>query len=714
MMETEQWRDQMKAWDKAYRRKRKIIVLVILTVVLLGVAGFLLYPTYTRMQHYNQAKALLREGQTDAAAEAFWQAGNYLDAREYAGKLNYEKAQAYLEAGRVTYAAITFGKAGDYMDAREQSFALWERFADRTVRCASDLDVVGWIRPDGTGDFSHKKVDSVVGDYNHPGDFSSWTDLVSISVNRGNTVGTFADGTVRYMTGEKSVNGDGPIKTYNPKWTDIILAYYDWSHVIALKSDGTVCAECFALGSRCDLLEEAAQWTDIIALCGARPLVGLKADGTLVAASCQDYANVDCTQEYRAWVRDLEAMTNVVAVRAQGFGYWARNVMLLADGTTRVLGEELNQYKPTPFDELVKPSEDSEAWFPANMEAMEEPPRDRAVIAASFSNQADCDAQYYQQAVSLQEQGDLAQAAIAFGKAGNYEDAAARAMTLWQQIGKLPTVAVRYNVLAALKEDGTVALADPEKQLGKKPANLNKKFVALYFCNKDLLGITPEGKVLVIGKQKETLPAIEHVVRALYTDDYGIVMQKTDGSLISEKGILPAWNNVVLLCSYYSDIVALPADGVARGGYEPCTADEAGNIMNLPDQILTDIAGRAYGITPEGTVISDYFDSSGSPIPLYENAKYIYYSDHYLYSLLNNGQVLVKYGDGFEIEIENHGTRTFAYEAAQWTDIVAISACKGCVAGLKKDGTLEFSGTKDLSKLQKEVKKMRGLMVREI
>ena len=71
MMADTQWRDQVDAWDKAYRRKRKIIVLLILALIVVGmagVAGFLLYPTdppttqedlYTRMQYYDQGKARL-------------------------------------------------------------------------------------------------------------------------------------------------------------------------------------------------------------------------------------------------------------------------------------------------------------------------------------------------------------------------------------------------------------------------------------------------------------------------------------------------------------------------------------------------------------------------------------------------------------------------------------------------------------------------------
>ena len=710
-MADEQWRDQVAAWDKAYRRKRKIIILTILTILLLGAAGFFLYPTakdfYIRSQYYNQALQLLESGQEEDAAEAFWLAGNYLDARQYSSKLNYEKAQAYLEDGRITYAAIAFGKAGDYLDAREQSFALWKQFADRTVRCASDLDVVGWIRPDGTGDFNHKKVDSTVGDYNHPGDFSSWTDLVSISVNRGNTVGTFADGTVRYITGDK---GSGELKTYTPKWTNVIVAYYGWYHVIALKSDGTVCVECFACKSQCDIVKTSAQWTDIIALCGTRPLVGLKADGTLVTASCQDFADVDDIQTQRAMIRDLEAATDVVAVRVQSLG--DRYVMLLADGTMRFLGEADDLYPPTSFDELVLPWYDSEAWFPANMEAMAEPPRDRAAIAASFPNQTERNAQYYQHAVSLQGQGDLAQAAIAFGKAGDYEDAAIRSMELWRQIGKLPTVAVRDGVVAALKEDGTVALADPKKQLGKNPANLNKKFVALYFCNRDLLGITPEGNVLAIGKQKETLPATTHVVRILYAHDYGIVIQKTDGSLISEKGFLPGWNNVVLVVPCHHSIAALSTDGVARGAFDPLIADDAGNIITgQPDEIRTDLAYvpsayKIYSVTPEGRIETDDYAPKTTPASLWKGVKHIYGDGAFLYAVLENGHVLV---DNSENSYGN--TPSFGFEAGEWTDIVAVSACDTCVVGLKKDGTLKFAGTKALSKLQTEVKKMKGLMI---
>ena len=719
MSET-QWRDQVNAWDKAYRRKRTVIVLVVLFLIAGCVAGHFLYPKieklYRQAQAYDEAFACLETGQYGEAADAFWRAGDFLDAEEYCGRLNYQRAQAYLDCGRVTYAAITFGKAGDYLDARRQAFALWERFADRTVLCASESDVVGWIYPNGTAETRYRETD---GDYINPGYIGDWTDLVSLSVGAHITVGTFENGSVRYTT---NMLGDGSFRTVVTDWEDMILAYYNADHVIGLKSDGTVCVECFDRKNNCALAEEAARWTDIIDLCGARPLVGLKADGTLVTAACQTDTDADIDSVYDTGVEELKTLEQVVAVRTQLSGY--RIVALLADGTTVAVGQSSDS--ATPFDAIVSPWDTYSVWFPEDLEAMEEPPRERALIAASFP---DLSAQYYQEAVALAAEGKLQQAAIAFGKAGSYEDAHARSMELWAQLTVRPTIAVRGSVVAALKKDGTVALSDPGDTLGKKPSNLNKNFAVLRFCNKDLLGITQEGKVLVIGKKNGTLPAAENVVDAVYAKNYGIVMLRKDGTLVSKENSFPTWHDVISIVSYNGDIVALLADGTVRGAF---TDENEVYIVSLDGGFLAESEGGTisaayagetqsslkarmlaaanklgvYALTPEGTLQADT-EAAPQDLSQWTDLASITAAGEFLYGVKKDGTVLV-YGK------EKLEGDDFGYDAEKWTGIVSVAAADKGVVGLKDNGKLVFvgaKGLKNLSKLQKEVKKMSGLMV---
>ena len=67
----------------------------------------------------------------------------------------------------------------------------------------------------------------------------------------------------------------------------------------------------------------------------------------------------------------------------------------------------------------------------------------------------------YNEAVALQESGKEAQAAIAFGKAGNYKDAREKSFALWDQIAQRETVSAGSDHTVGMKADGTaVAVGD--------------------------------------------------------------------------------------------------------------------------------------------------------------------------------------------------------------------------------------------------------------
>ena len=110
-------------------------------------------------------------------------------------------------------------------------------------------------------------------------------------------------------------------------WNDIAerqtiaCGYY---HTVGLKSDGTVVAAGDNEYGRCDV----SDWTDVVAIaCGNRHTVGLKSDGTVVAAGDNEYGRCDVSD----W-------TDVVAIAC---GDW-NTVGLKSDGTVVAAGD--NKY----------------------------------------------------------------------------------------------------------------------------------------------------------------------------------------------------------------------------------------------------------------------------------------------------------------------------------------------------------------------------------
>ena len=91
-------------------------------------------------------------------------------------------------------------------------------------------------------------------------------------------------------------------------------------HTVGLKADGTLVAAGDNLGGRCDV----KSWTDIVAVsAGAAHTVGLKSDGTLVAVGNNDHGRCD-----------VEDWTDIVAVSAGIF----HTVGLKANGTVVAVG----------------------------------------------------------------------------------------------------------------------------------------------------------------------------------------------------------------------------------------------------------------------------------------------------------------------------------------------------------------------------------------
>ena len=534
-----QWRDQVDAWNKAYKRKKKIIILSVLGAILVAalavVSYFFIVPAIgsrvvahqAKVVAYNQGLQLQEEGKLDEAAEAFWKAGDYKDAKDYSGRLNYDRAEKLLAEGKVTYAALAFGKAGDYKDAHDRSFELWDRFADRMTSQNNDYGTcIAWINDDGTPGIKYDDHYQIVDRY------GQWRDLVDIHVESG-VIGTRRDGKVVCAGTEQDIELD---------WHDMIAARWCFYHIVGLQSDGTVKIYCGYVRNQenCTMHAAVKGWTDVISVCQCNEvLIGLKADGTLLTATCALYA--EDTIGRKRMQDDLALLENAVAVRSQYSGNQA--AVLQADGTIRCIGDD----KAEAFGDFD--------------------PQKGVLIAASFPDRSQ---QHYDQALAYLAQGQTAQAAMAFGRAGAYKDAHQRSMELWNQIVRRGTIATNGKVIAALRPDGTVAVVDPGKTMGKKPLNSDKQYVALASANGRIWGITLEGTAFPIGVEKNPLSEYHDIVmitKSSAANRYPAYLLRSDGTVTGEKTNSLAWANVTNMFLGGGNYTAAFADGTARYGY---------------------------------------------------------------------------------------------------------------------------------------------------
>ena len=140
-----------------------------------------------------------------------------------------------------------------------------------------------------------------------------WSDIIEISAGNG-VYGLKSDGTVVGYP-EHLVSG----------WHDIVSIAAGSDHIVGLKRDGTVIAasdrnsygECDTMG-----------WTDVIAIeAGNGFTVGLKTDGTVIAAGCNKYGQLD--------VNDWKDIIEITV----GSGWHYCTVGLKADGTVVMAGQ---------------------------------------------------------------------------------------------------------------------------------------------------------------------------------------------------------------------------------------------------------------------------------------------------------------------------------------------------------------------------------------
>lgn len=320
----------------------------------------------TKDRAYEEAKEYYADGEYENALKTLESLEGYKDSdiliKQWGGELPeyYDKAQEYLSEGKYYIAQKTFESLGDYLDSREMyTKCVKIRTMKLSTTISAGLHYSVALKNDGEIKCTYNAYD-----------FSDWNDIISVAGFGTMIIGLKEDGTV-IIQGRKDMDDHNPEGLQDvrraPKvdgLKDVVQVVAGQQHVAALKADGTVVADGLtALGQTKteewkDIVSIAAgwmhtvgvdssghvwftgrdqngqaetikSWSDIVAVSagggvdgypGNGHTVGLKRDGTVVAAGENKYGQCDVTGE--GW-------TDIVAISA---GDW-HTVGLRKDGT---------------------------------------------------------------------------------------------------------------------------------------------------------------------------------------------------------------------------------------------------------------------------------------------------------------------------------------------------------------------------------------------
>ena len=261
--------------------------------------------------------------------------------------------------------------------------------------------------------------------------------------------------------------------------------------------------------------------------------------------------------------------------------------------------------------------------------------------------------------------GKTAQAAMAFGKLGNYSDAWQRSMELWDTIARRDTVGVGTYHTVGLKTNGTV-LAVKSGDYGQCDVDDWRNIVAIDAEDTYTVGLKSDGTVVAAGS------------------DY-----------FQEQ--VAEWQDIVAISTCDSTIIGLKSDGTVV-----VTGSEYARNQVAGWQDIVDVgAGDSYaaGLRSDGTVVATIFLENNPSRQVRETVADI------VESVSNWTDITtICTGSNFIVGLKANGTVVAAganqmgqCEVSGWTDIVALNAGGGCALGVKADGTVVSTGNNEYS-----------------
>ncbi|HIR28703.1 MAG TPA: hypothetical protein IAB84_12110, partial [Candidatus Choladousia intestinigallinarum] len=351
----------------------------------------------------------------------------------------------------------------------------------------------------------------------------------------------------------------------------------------------------------------------------------------------------------------------------------------------------------------------------------------------------DTEEEYYQEAVKAQQAGDTAQAAIMFGKAGDYRDARDRSMELWSEVVIREDGIISVNPyknspsILVVKEDGTVCTTDEQYKgvedwtdivsvsdgglhcLGLRADGTvvacGKIFFgdvsdwtdivsvsADFFCS---VGLKSDGTVVVCGDEDmaEEVSVWKDIV-AISMHGYDVVGLKTDGTVVTswdskDSREISSWENLIGIAFRSGELVGIQMDGrlLFADEYDVEYMKEGfpENYKKIVRESFCSVSSYYLihaGLKEDGTVIA---------VGLNEEAQEIVDSWESITAISAHTDFLAAVTDEGKIVVASNDEERWS-QVREWTDIVKMAEInystyggRGTV-GLKTDGTLAVSG----------------------
>jgi alpha-tubulin suppressor-like RCC1 family protein len=295
---------------------------------------------------------------------------------------------------------------------------------------------------------------------------------------------------------------------------------------------------------------------------------------------------------------------------------------------------------------------------------------------------------HYRNAEELLSQGDIANAAIEYGNAGNYSGAKAKSLALWEQMDTSSIAAGSYHTVA-LKNDGSV-IAIGRNDNNQCDVAQWKNVVSISAGSSHTVALLKDGTVVATGSNTAGQCNVEDWtdIIAVSAGNSHTVGLKSDGTVVAVgknsagQCDVDDWTDIVAISANGSHTVGLKSDGsvvaVGSNSSGQCDVDDWTDIVAIS-------AGASYtvGLKSDGTVVAVVNDSS-SQCDVDDWTDIVAVSAAYSHTigLKSDGTVVAVGSDNSE-----------QCDVDDWKDIVAVSAGEFHTVGLKSDGTVVAVGS---------------------
>ena len=389
----------------------------------------------------------------------------------------------------------------------------------------------------------------------------------------------------------------------------------------------------------------------------------------------------------------------------------------------RFRDSSVGDYHQTAYSvsiQLLQDTPEAEAKESEKKEASDE----KTLAAADFSTEqitlpSSSEAQTYAEAEKLLAAGDIAHAAMTFGKITGYKDAWKRSSELWDGITQRDTIAAGNCHTVGVKEDGTVVAAGPAYGLfdncGQCEVSDWKHIIAVSAGAFHSVGLRVDGTVIATQYSGDPKNYHGQCEVSSWTDIVAIaagschtVGLRADGTVVSTQYTgdesfyfhgqtnVSGWTEIVAVFAKGSHTIGLKANGtVIATQYTGNQQDNHGqcDVSGWKDVVAIATGGyHTVGLKLDGTVIATQYKGNSNfncnqcDVSDWRDIVNIGAGARFTVGVRGDGSVVgsgPEYGSYYNIPTPN---------LSNWNEVVTVSAGWGHVVGLKVNGTVVALG----------------------